>query len=519
MKKIIMAATTLLIGIILTACSYKLKTDPNELVIATSTDPVNLDIQKTNDIPTFRVSLQIYETLVILDNDLKIQPVLAKSWEKLENNIWEFKLKENVKFHNDEPFTAKDVEWTIKRALKNAAVAHLVTEVDEDNIQVVDDLTIRIKTKDTFMSLLRHLAHPAIGIMNEKAVSDAGDNYGSKVVIGTGPYKFKEWIKDKHVKLERNETYHDVKGKMEKITFKTMKEATTRLIEVEKGNIDIAYDIPPADIKKVDKNKNLDLFNSENLGVEYLGFNFKNHYLKIKEVRQAINSLIDVDSIIKNIYFGVGSRLTGPLGSQVSGFNDELKAYSYDLEKAKAYMRAAESKDSTNKIKNGEGNFTLKLYVGSNSEERVKVAQVVKEQLRNIKIEVEINKVSWATLINDVGIGNHDMTLLGWTAATADAHWGLYPLFHSSAHGSAGNMTFYTNNELDQLLDSAKKEEDLTIRNTKYKQAQKIIHEELPWVFLQTRQNITGASKQVKNFIQHPLGIYFLAKVDKKQVK
>jgi len=517
MKKILIVTTTIITAIIMTACGYKLKTDPDELVVVQAADPVTFDIQLTNDSATTRVALQVYESLMKSENDLEIKPSLAKSYKKIDDKTYEFELKDNVKFHNGEKFTSKDVKWSIERAKthEKSAVGHIVGAIDK--VETDGDYKVKITTTDPFGPLLKHLAHPATAIMNEKAVSDAGADYGTKVVVGTGAYKFKEWVTGSHIKLERNEDYHDTKAKLGKITFKVMKEPTTALIELEKGNVDIVYDIQPKNRGQVEKNKNLTLIATDNLGVEYLGFNFKNENLKDKNVRKAITHLVDVPSIIKNVYSNVGNRLTGPLNSLIDAYNSDLKAYDYNEATAIEYMKKVKNEDGSQKYADGKGNFTLKLYAPTNSPERISVANIVKEELKKIGITVNVVQQDWATYIASTSKGDHDIFLLGWTTVTADADYGLYALFHSSQHGTPGNRTFYANTALDTLLDDAKKETDHDKRMTKYKEAQKIIHEELPWVFLQTRQNTTGLSKKVIGFEHHPMGSYVLKGVSKEK--
>ena len=164
--------------------------DSKVLVVANGADPVTFDIQATNDQATTRVARQIYDTLITQTNDLELEPGLATEWEEVEENLFEFKLREDVVFHNGEPFTAADVEFTLRRAVDSPTIGHIVGSIDPDSIEVVDDYTIRVGTSDTFGPFLTHLAHPAVGILNQKAVEYAGEDYGIDVVVGTGPFKF-----------------------------------------------------------------------------------------------------------------------------------------------------------------------------------------------------------------------------------------------------------------------------------------------------------------------------------------
>ncbi|VEU80069.1 ABC transporter substrate-binding protein [Haploplasma axanthum] len=507
MKKKLLSMIGLLLLVVLVACGKK-GTDPDTLVVASGADPVTFDIQKTNDQATTRIARQIYETLIKQNDDLTLVPALALSWEDVGDNTYEFKLRQNVTFHNGEKFTAKDVEWTLKRASESSHIAHIVGTIDPEKIEIVDDYTIKIGTKGPFGPFLTHLAHPATAILNEKAVTDGGADYGTKSAVGTGPFKFVSWVSGDKVTLERYEDYHSEKAKMAKIEFRTITDASVKLIELETGGIDIAYDISPSDITKVEENDSLTLVKTANLGAEYLGLNLRNDTpLKNVGVRKAIAKAIDVGAIIRAIYLNVGERMSGPINELVFGFNDELTPYDYNLEEAKTLLAEAGFPN---------GGFSLKLYVGSNSTERVRVAQVIEAELKKIGITVILTQLEWGSFLSATEKGDADMYLLGWTTVTTDADYGLYPLFHSESTPSAGNRSFYSNERVDELLELGRTTSDPALRLTYYKEVQTIIHDELPWVFLQTRENVSGVRNNVKGFSHHPTGSYFLDGVSKE---
>lgn len=476
-----------------------------ELVVANGADPVTFDIQATNDQATTRIAKQIYDTLIIQTNDLELVPGLATEWEEVEENLFEFKLREDVVFHNGEPFTADDVAYTIQRAVDSPTIGHIVGSIDPDTIEVVDDHTIRIGTSDTFGPFLTHLAHPAVGILNEDAVEEAGDDYGVNVAVGTGPFEFVEWIADTHVIAERFEEYWGEAPELSRIEFRTIADPSVRLIELESGTVDIAYDIAPSDIPAVEDNQDLTLINTPNLGAEYLGLNLKNDTpLQDVNVRRAISHAVDVESIISTVYMDVGDQMSGPINELVFGYNDDLEPIPYDVDRAKELLAEAGYEG---------GGFNLSLYVGDNSQERIRVAQVVSEALAEIGITVEVVQMEWGAFLDSAAQGEPDMFLLGWTTVTTDADYGLYPLFHSNSFGEAGNRTFYENARVDELLDLGRYTSDQDQRLEYYQEVQEIIRDEVPWVFLQTRENVTGVRNNVQGFEHHPTGSYFLNEV------
>lgn len=494
------------IALLITGCSSgNGGSDTSTLIVANGSDPVTFDIQATNDQSTTRIARQIYDTLIKQSNDLTLEPALAVSWEEVAENVFEFKLRDDVVFHNGEPFTAKDVEYTIKRAIASPTIGHIVGSVDPDSIKVIDDYTIQIGTLGAFGPFLTHLAHPATAILNEKAVTEAGEDYGTLVVVGTGPFKFESWTTGDRVVAVAFADYWGDKPGVDRIQFKTIADPSVRLIELERGDAHIAYDLAPQDLDKVRNNDELTLLNTANLGAEYLGLNLQTDTpLKDKNVRKAIAHAINVEEIVEVIYLKVGTQMSGPINELVFGFNDALDPYAFDLDLAKDYLAAAGYPD---------GGFDLVLKVGDNSQERIKVAQVVQASLEKIGINVIVQQSEWASFLDSTAKGEADMFLLGWTTVTTDADYGLYPLFHSSQFGSAGNRSFYANPRVDELLELGKYTADSNLRADYYKEVQEIVHDELPWVFLQTRENVTGISNKVKGFEHHPTGSYFLADV------
>lgn len=159
-------------------------TGKDELIVAQGADPKSLDPHASNDQPSSRVNRQIYDTLVEATEDMELQPGLAEDWEQIDENTWEFYIRKGVKFHNGEELKASDVKFTLERMMESSEVAHIIGAVT--SVEVEDDYTIILKTDEPFAPILSHLAHTAASILNEKAVTEAGDDYASNPV-GTGP--------------------------------------------------------------------------------------------------------------------------------------------------------------------------------------------------------------------------------------------------------------------------------------------------------------------------------------------
>ncbi|MBS4040121.1 MAG: hypothetical protein KGZ81_05930, partial [Flavobacteriales bacterium] len=366
--------------------------------------------------------------------------------------------------------------------------------INGEKIEVVDDYTIKISTKEPFAALLAHLAHTATGILNEKAVTAGGDNYGQNPV-GTGPFKFSNWVAGDKIELVKFDEYHGTPAKVQNLVIRNISDNTTRTIELESGQIDIAYDIQPTDVKRVEENANLTLLRDINLSTTYIGFNAAKAPYNDVRVRQAINYAVDTDSIVEAVYQGVGAPAKGPLGPNVWASHQGLEQYGFNVEKAKELMKEA----------GYEQGFKTTIWTNDN-QQRMDIAEIVQNQLKAINIETEVKVVEWGAYLDGTAAGEHDMFILGWVTVTADPDYGLYALFHSSQHGAAGNRTFYSNAQVDELLDKGRTATDVKEREEAYKQAQEIIRNEAPWIFTWTGENLAGTQKNVQGFKQHPAG-------------
>lgn len=491
-KIVLLLAVVLMVTAFAIGCGDEADTDT--LVVAQGADADSLDPHATNDQPSSRVMKQIYESLINQNEEMELIPGLAEDWEQIDELTWEFHLREGVMFHNGEELTASDVEFTILRALESPDVGHIVGAIDPEGIEVVDDYTIRISTIEPFAPLLAHLAHTAASILNEDAVEEYGEDYGDNPV-GTGPYMLDEWTRGSEIHLTRFEDFHGENGQMENITFRNIQEDGNRTIELETGEIDIAYDILPTDMSKIEDNEELELVRDLNFSTVYLGFNMDKEPFDDVRVRQAINYAIDVESIIETVMEGSGEVANGPIGPMVWASNDALEPYGHDVERAKELMEEAGYEDG----------FSTTIWTNDN-QLRQDIAQIAQSQLEEIGIDIEIEVLEWGAYLEGTANGEHDMFILGWVTVTGDPDYGLYALFHSEQFGAAGNRTFYANERVDELLEEARKSADPDVREEAYMEVQEIVRDEAPWLFLNTGEDRTGIRNNVTGFKNHPAG-------------
>src|SRR5690625_2403646 len=480
-----------------------------DLVVAVASDVVALDPAGSNDIPSFDVQSNIFENLIRHDENMELQPALAESWEAIDETTWEFKLQQGVTFHDGSDFNAEVVKANIDRVLDPdvaALAGHLVAMIEE--VEIVDDYTVHFITEYPFGSLPSHLAHPTASMISlqqieeDYAAMEEGKEPGDVInenPIGTGYFQFDEWVPGQYVSLIKNDDYWDGEAKLDAVTFKVVSEDLTRIAELETGDSHVSNPLSPSDIERVEGVEGLYADRVDSVALGYLGMNMNKEPFDDVRVRQAISMAIDKEQIVDGIYNGAGLTANGPLPPTVFGHHEELEGLEYNVDKAKELLAEAGYEDG----------FSTSVWT-NDSREHTDTATNVQAQLAEIGIDVEIEVMELGAYLDEIGNGNHDMFILGWTNVTADADNGLYPLFHSDNQGPSGNRTFIDMPELDEIIESGRLEQDEEERMEIYQEAQEIILEEAPMVFLHHQEYLLGVNENVKNLIQFPTNLTYL---------
>ena len=456
----------------------------DKLIHAVASDAPTLDPHGQNDSASNNTTSQIFDRLVDYAEDGSVIPMLAESFEAKEDTLWEFKLKQGVKFHDGTDFNAEAVKVNIERILSEelASPKAFILEMIEEVI-IVDDYTVQMRTAYPFGALPSHLAHNAGSIIAPSAIEE--EKSGGKKVdenpIGTGPFKFEAWERGTKIDLVKNEDYWGEPTELAGLSFVVVPEQSTRNAMIETGDAHVIQ-VGASDVELVEGLENVDLVKVNGTRMDYVGFNVQKDQFKDVKVRQAISMAIKKDSIVDNVLMGQGVPAVGPLAPTVVGNSQDLKPLGYDVEKAKALLAEAGFPEG----------FTTTLWVNDGNKERADIAEYIQADLAEIGITVEIEIVEWGAFLEKTAAGEHEMFLLGWTTVTADADYGLYALFHSSQFGDPGNRSFYKNEKVDELLDKGRQSTDPDERNAAYKEVSEILVEELPMVYLQHPNFVFG---------------------------
>lgn len=470
--------------IFLGGCGESKTEKRDKLVFAQLSEPKTLDPHNAVDNYSQVAIAQIYDRLFELnEKTTTVIPSLVESYKRVDENTLELVLKKDVKFTNGDTLTAEDVKFTLERAQENPKVAHLYKVIKE--IVILDDNTLQIITEVPFAPLLNHLSHKSASILNKKEVLKNPNDYFNNP-IATGPYKVGSWELGDSMTLVANEGYYRGSPKIKTVVIRGIPEENSRVIGLETGEIDMAGDIPPISWEQLEKSGKVKIYSAPSATTVHIGLNMKSPALSNKVLRQVLAEAIDKKSIVDAVYLGKVKVANQFLAPPVFGHDTEALPQKYDVDEAK-------------KLLEENGLVGTKLKISVSSPERVQIATIIQDQLKSIGIDLEIELLEWGAFLSRAGAGETEMFILGWGPSTYDGDYGYYPNLHSSQMGSNGNRTFYSNPKIDNLLELARKENDINRRKEYYKEIQTVLNEDIPLIPLYYGNVVYGANINLKN--------------------
>lgn len=478
------------------------------LVFGRGGDSVSLDGAAVTDGESIKVTQNIFETLLNFnEEDTTVEAGLAKEWEVSEDGLtYTFHLQEGVKFHDGTDFNAEAVVKNFERWSNGAEEEFYyytsMFKAEGQNIiskvEATDDLTVVMTLSRPQAPFLKNIAMAVFGIASPTAFEANPDTFGENPV-GTGPFKFVEWKRNDSITLTKNEDYwQEGLPKLDKVIFRSIPDNSARLNALTTGEIDLADGINPSDAAQIEGNADLQLIERPSMNVGYLGLTTTRAPFDNKLVRQAVNYAINKEEIVNAFFEGRADVAKNPMPPSVSGYNDEITGYEYNPEKAKELLAQA-----------GYDGKEIELWAmpvpRPYMPDGQKIAEAIQKNLADVGMPSKIVTFEWATYIDKASKGEADAFLLGWTGDNGDADNFLYALLDKDTIGS-NNYSYYSNDELHNILIAAQSEVDEEKRNELYKQAQVIIHEDAPWVNIAHSTPLLGASKAVTDYVPHPTG-------------
>jgi peptide/nickel transport system substrate-binding protein len=487
----------------------------DRLVVARPADAVNLDPARATDIESLEVAEQVYGRLVrFTAGRLEPEPDLATSWSVSENGtVWTFELRPNVVFHDGTPFNAEAVVFSFERQIIPDHPAH---EADFAwprafhnirRIVAVGPLRVQFQIDRPYAPFLANLAVGPSAIVSPTAVRRLGSSFG-RHPVGTGPYRFVEWIPGDRITLERNDTYWDLPARTQYLVLLAMPDARQRIQALESGAADIIQQLDPDDLPLVRLHPDLRLETAPAALVSYLAMNTQRRPLNDSRLRRAIAHAIRREALVKLVYQELGIPAVGPLPPNVWGARSDVVTYPYDPVRARKLLAEV--------MPTGFHGPPLKLYAPSVARPYMpapdRVASIIKSCLQEVGIPVEVILADPVEHQRALWAGEHDLALHGWFNENGDPDNFLYTLLDSdNTTGSRpSNIAFYNSGWFHDVIGVAQRTTDRTERERLYWQAQAILAADVPWVPLAHSKVVFAARSSITGLVVQPsaIGLY-----------
>ena len=468
-------------------------------IIARSTDAEILDPGYAFVEGDIDIVFHIFDGLVQFKNDqLDVEPALATDWDVSEDGkTWTFNLRKGVKFHDGTDFNADSVVQTYKRVLdENNAyydvvqggwsyLEYLMGDIIVD-VVATDDYTIEFKLSQKFAPFLTYMGYYSQFITSPAAMEKYGADLANNPV-GTGPFKFDKWKKGEYVQLVANDDYWGEKPKIDTLIFKVVPESSTRLLELQSGEVDAIKSLDPGQLAKVKENKDMELLSVPGANIFYGAINTTKEPFNDKRVRQALNHAIDMDKIVDVVYEGSGTRAINAMPPTIFSFDETAGPYEYNPEKAKQLLAEAGYPDG---FKMDLNTF---IYGRTYVAKPVQVAEVIKSDLENVGIKVNLVTNEWATH-NDIQDNmKHDVSLTGLYDVP-------YPSNFLKTMALEGGSTGYAPQELIDLANKAMSTYDRDEQAKYFKELQQKLYEAAPIIPIAHNNYTAAIRSNVKGF-------------------
>lgn len=470
----------------------------------------HMDSHNSNYNVDYSVANGIFERLISFDKDMNVIPQLATSWEASDDaKTFTLHLREGVKFHDGEEFNAAAAKANLDRLAdqsQNLAKNSLFKVVDK--VETPDDYTVVIKLKEAFGAMINTLAHPSVVMHSPKSIARPEAEV-DKDPVGTGPFKFKQWIPGEKLVVVKNENYWDKEWpKVDSVTFYPVGENATRVSMLLSDEVQFIHILPSELAKKVEQSDGYEVLEKPGITVWTAAMNFQKKHFQDIRVRQAFNLAVNQEAFIGVVYSGHGVVPTSPIAANTSFYVKQEPPLTTDVEKARALMKEAGYEDG----------FEVTIW-GRNDSTGVRLLQFLQQQLSQINVKAKIvpmegatrnAKIYGPTVYED---NEFDMLIGGWSPSTGDADWHLRPVYSTEGWmPKIYNMGFYSNEVVDKAIKDGLATADPKKRAEAYAIAQQQIWKDQPVVWLAVENKMSGRKKGLTGVFQMPDGTMQYAK-------
>lgn len=502
-----------------------LKKDTNTkktLIVGRANDSISLDPANITEMDSIKVTINIFETLVKYEKEgNNIIPGLAETWKCSEDGLtWVFRLRHGVKFHDGAGFDAHAVVFNFERWMDvnnpyhNGQFSYWNYVFGGfpgfiKSVKAISDYTVEIKLSNPYAPFLSTLAMPIFGMESPKAIKEYKEEV-YKHPVGTGPFCFKSWEKNKSIVLVRNKKYWGTLAKVDELEFKVIPACQDRLEMLKKGEIHIADNLGPDEVAAIEEDRELQLYLRPSFNVGYIAVNNEKPPFSNRLVRTAISHAINKDEMIKEVFANIAKPAKTLIPPTLWGYDDSIEEKEYNPEKAMGLLKEAGYPKG----------FKSTLWVMNNSRnyfpKPLETAEYIKKSLKKVNIDITIKTFNFDEYLNRLGNGEHEMALIGWTGDNMDPDNFLNTLLSSdnAKPGLAGNYSFYKNSEVDLLLKQARETNNIVFRKDLYRRLLSIVDYDMPTIPLVHTMPVVATRSSVRGYIPFITGVESLENVD-----
>ncbi len=464
--------------------SIIIKHKQRTLVFRDTTDPIILDPAKKTDATSHQVIEQIFIGLLSFDSANHLIPGIARSFSVSPDGcLWNFFLRENVKFHDNSRLTAQDVIDSLNR-VKVGPNANFIDYIEE--MRIIGEDRIQFVLKYPYIPFLANLACGVCDIVPR--------DFSDKNPVGCGPYRFGHWEKGREILLEAFDDFFEGRPIIDRCVIKIIPDDKEAVEQFKKGEISIMN-------LSVDMRNEFspeEIISGPALSTQYISINVGlDSPFKDRRVRQAMNYAIDKEYYTNVLLKGQAIPAKGIFPPGLPAYNENLTGYPYDLRKARELMREA-----------GFGSGIRDSFVFDIREDAEVIyrAEFIRDSLAKIGINLTLNPLPWKEFLDKTYSGKSILSLRGWISDNGDPDNFLF-LFHTRSFGSSGNTSFYSNEEIDRLIESARAEQIVKRRMELYKKIEEMLINDAPWVFLSHGVESFVVQKNIGGFRVDPFGL------------
>lgn len=440
----------------------------------------------------------VFNGLIKYDRDLQgFVGDLAESWKIKEGKepVITFFLRKGILWHDGKEFTAEDVKFTYNKIMDEKT--NTVRRSDYELVktaEVLDPYTFRVTYKQPFSP---GLGTWGMGVIPKHLLEkgDINTTPFNRKPIGTGPFRFVEWVSDEKIVVEANPNYFQGKPYLDQIIYRIVPDTSLSEMELLTKGIDY-YGVQPHQYQRMNEIPFLKVYSQPTLSYTYIGYNLKNPLFQDKRVRQAFTYAINREEIVQYVLYGLGTVISGPFPSHLWYYNPNVKPLPYDPEKSRRLLAEAGWKDT-----DGDGildkdrkPFRFKLITNSGNDTRRDVGVLVQRQLREIGVDVTLEIYEWSVFLkNFINARHFDACILGWSLSPDPDD---YQIWHSSQIEKGFNFVSFKNSEVDRLWEEGRSEYDVEKRKRIYWRIHELMAEDQPYTFLFSPLGISALQKK-----------------------